>query len=186
MPYALKWCAEKLAGSHVKASTTIGFPHGGHSTRIKVAEAEQALDDGGEELDMVVNISRVLSGEWDAVREDIRAVIDVTHARGQKVKVIFENAYLNDEQKIRLCEICSELNADWVKTSTGYAPGGATNEDLMLMRKHTPGNCSRLLGMEPQNLVTKCLRIPYSVVSDREAMKRSRIKGAFFSRQGPR
>jgi deoxyribose-phosphate aldolase len=138
MPYALKWCAEKLAGSHVKASTTIGFPHGGHTTRIKVAEAEQALDDGGEELDMVVNISRVLSGEWDAVREDIRAVIDVTHARGQKVKVIFENAYLNDEQKIRLCEICSELNADWVKTSTGYAPGGATNEDLMLMRKHTP------------------------------------------------
>jgi deoxyribose-phosphate aldolase len=140
MPYALKWCAEKLAGSHVKASTTIGFPHGGHSTRIKVAEAEQALDDGGEELDMVVNISRVLSGEWDAVREDIRAVIDVTHARGQKVKVIFENAYLNDEQKIRLCEICGELNADWVKTSTGYAPGGATNEDLMLMRKHTPAH----------------------------------------------
>jgi deoxyribose-phosphate aldolase len=140
MPYALKWCAEKLAGSQVKASTTIGFPHGGHATRIKVAEAEQALDDGGEELDMVVNISRVLSGEWDAVRDDIRAVIDVTHARGQKVKVIFENAYLNDEQKIRLCEICSELNADWVKTSTGYAPGGATNEDLMLMRKHTPAH----------------------------------------------
>jgi deoxyribose-phosphate aldolase len=140
MPYALKWCAEKLAGSHVKASTTIGFPHGGHTTRIKVAEAEQALDEGGEELDMVVNISRVLSGEWDAVRDDIRAVIDVTHARGQKVKVIFENAYLNDEQKIRLCEICGELNADWVKTSTGYAPGGATNEDLMLMRKHTPAH----------------------------------------------
>jgi deoxyribose-phosphate aldolase len=140
MPYALKWCAEKLAGSNVKASTTIGFPHGGHTTRIKVAEAEQALDDGGEELDMVVNISRVLSGEWDVVRDDIRAVIDVTHARGQKVKVIFENAYLNDEQKIRLCEICGELNADWVKTSTGYAPGGATNEDLMLMRKHTPAH----------------------------------------------
>lgn len=138
MPYALKWCAERLAGSDVKASTTIGFPHGGHTTRIKVAEAAQALDDGGQELDMVVNISRVLSGDWDSVREDIRAVIAVTHERGQKVKVIFENAYLNDEQKIRLCEICGELNADWVKTSTGYAPGGATNEDLILMRKHTP------------------------------------------------
>lgn len=140
MPYALKWCAERLAGSNVKASTTIGFPHGGHTTKIKMAEAMQALDDGGEELDMVVNISRVLSGDWDAVRADIRAVIDVTHERGQKVKVIFENAYLNDEQKIRLCEICGELNADWVKTSTGYAPGGATNEDLLLMRKHTPAH----------------------------------------------
>lgn len=138
MPYALKWCAERLAGSDVKASTTIGFPHGGHTTKIKVAEAVQALDDGGQELDMVVNISRVLSGDWDYVREDIRAVIDATHERGQKVKVIFENAYLNDEQKIRLCEICGELNADWVKTSTGYAPGGATNEDLILMRKHSP------------------------------------------------
>jgi deoxyribose-phosphate aldolase len=140
MPYALKWLAEKLAGSQVKASATIGFPHGGHATRIKVAEAAQALDDGAEELDVVINISLALSGEWNAVRDDIRAVIDVTHARGQKVKVIFENAYLNDDQKIRLCEICGELNADWVKTSTGYAPGGATNEDLALMRKHTPAH----------------------------------------------
>jgi deoxyribose-phosphate aldolase len=82
----------------------------------------------------------VLSGEWDAVRNDIRAVIDVTHARGQKVKVIFENAYLNDERKIRLCKICGELKADGVKTSTGYAPGVATNEDLVLMRQHTPAH----------------------------------------------
>jgi len=140
LPYALKACAERLAGSDVKASTTIGFPHGGHTTKIKVAEAVQALDDGGQELDMVVNISRVLSGDWQYVRDDIRAVIEVTHARNQKVKVIFENAYLNDEQKIRLCEICGELNADWVKTSTGYAPSGATNEDLILMRKHAPAH----------------------------------------------
>jgi deoxyribose-phosphate aldolase len=140
MPFALKWCAEQLADSDVKASTTIGFPHGGHTTKIKVAEAVQALDDGGQELDMVVNISRVLSGDWDYVRADIQAVIDVTHARGQKVKVIFENAYLNDEQKIRLCEICGELAADWVKTSTGYAPSGATDADLILMRQHSPAN----------------------------------------------
>jgi deoxyribose-phosphate aldolase len=138
MPYYLKRCAEILAGSGVKASTTIGFPHGGHATKVKVAEAVQALDDGGEELDMVVNISKVLSGDWDYVRADIKAVIDVTHKRGQKVKVIFENAYLKDDHKIRLCEICGELEADWVKTSTGYAPGGATDEDLILMRKHSP------------------------------------------------
>jgi deoxyribose-phosphate aldolase len=138
LPYYLPRCAERLCGSTVKASTTIGFPHGGHTTAIKVAEAQQALDDGGEELDMVVNISKVLSGDWDYVRSDICAVIDLTHDRGQKVKVIFENCYLNDLQKIRLCEICGELKADWVKTSTGYGTGGATLEDLKLMRKHSP------------------------------------------------
>ena len=138
LPYYLRRCAELLRGSTVKASTTIGFPHGGHTTAIKVAEARQALADGGQELDMVVNISAVLSGAWDYVRGDIGAVIAVTHEAGQKVKVIFENAYLNDDQKIRLCEICGELDADWVKTSTGYAPSGATIEDLTLMRKHSP------------------------------------------------
>jgi len=140
LPYALKRCAEILKGSTVKASTTIGFPHGGHATAIKVAEAERALDDGGEELDMVVNISQVLSGNWDYVRDDIQAVVDATHARGQKVKVIFENCYLKDEHKIRLCRICGELNADWVKTSTGYGSGGATDEDLKLMRQHAPAH----------------------------------------------
>ncbi len=138
MPYCLKRCAEMLAGSTVKPSTTIGFPQGGHTTAIKAAEAEGALDDGGQELDMVVNISKVLSGDWDYVREDIKAVVDITHARGQKVKVIFENCFLQDEHKIRLCEICGEIGADWVKTSTGYGTGGATHEDLKLMREHSP------------------------------------------------
>jgi deoxyribose-phosphate aldolase len=140
LPYYLRRCVERLRGSAVKASTTIGFPHGGHTTAIKVAEARQALDDGGEELDMVVNISKVLSEDWDYVRDDLRTVIDATHERRQKVKVIFENCYLNDQQKIRLCEICGELKADWVKTSTGYGTGGATLEDLKLMRKHSPAH----------------------------------------------
>jgi len=140
MPYYLERCAAILAGSTVKSSTTIGFPHGGHTTKIKVAEAEQALDDGGEELDMVVNISKVLSQDWAYVRRDIKAVIDLAHERGQKVKVIFENSYLEDSHKIRLCEICGELGADWVKTATGYGAGGATIEDLKLMREHSPAH----------------------------------------------
>jgi deoxyribose-phosphate aldolase len=138
MPYSLKRCAERLRGTTVKASTTIGFPHGGHTTAIKLAEARQALADGGEELDMVVNISKVLSGDWVYVRDDLRAVIDAAHEAGKKVKIIFENCYLNTPQKVRLCEISGELDADWVKTSTGYGTGGATLEDLELMRKHSP------------------------------------------------
>ena len=140
LPHYLKRCAEILKGSTVKASTTIGFPHGGHTTAAKLAETRQALADGGEELDMVVNISRVLSGDWDYVRNDIKAVVDAAHAAGQKVKVIFENCYLKDEHKIRLCQICGELGADWVKTSTGFGSSGATLEDLALMRKHSPPN----------------------------------------------
>jgi deoxyribose-phosphate aldolase len=138
LPYYLARCAEILRGSTVQPSTTIGFPHGGHTSAIKVAEAQQALRDGGTELDMVVNISQVLSGNWSYVRDDLKQVIDVTHAAGQKVKVIFENCYLKDEHKIRLCEICTELKADWVKTSTGYGSGGATLHDLKLMRQHSP------------------------------------------------
>ncbi len=137
LPYYLKRCSELLAGSNVKPSTTIGFPHGGNTTTTKRAEAQQAIADGCEELDMVVNISKVLSGDWDFVRQDIAAVIEVAHSAGQKVKVIFENCYLDDSHKIRLCEICTELQADWVKTSTGYGTGGATHEDLILMRKHS-------------------------------------------------
>jgi deoxyribose-phosphate aldolase len=138
LPYYLKRCADLLRGSTVQASTTIGFPHGGHTTSTKIAEAKQALADGGQELDMVVNISQVLSNSWDYVRQDIAAVIQVAHDAGAKVKVIFENCYLKDDHKIRLCQICGELNADWVKTSTGYGSSGATQEDLALMRKHSP------------------------------------------------
>jgi deoxyribose-phosphate aldolase len=137
-PYHLKRCAEILKGSDVKAGTTIGFPHGGHATAVKIAEARLALADGGQELDMVVNISKVLSGDWDYVRRDIATVIDVTHEHGQKAKVIFENCYLNDDQKIKLCVLCADLGADWVKTSTGYGSGGATTEDIKLMRRHLP------------------------------------------------
>jgi len=138
LPYALKRCAELLTGSLVQPSTTIGFPHGGHATRVKVAEAERALADGATELDMVVNISKVMSADWDYVRADIEAVLEPTHARRMKLKVIFENCYLQEAQKIRLCEICGELGVDWVKTSTGYGSGGATDEDIVLMKQNSP------------------------------------------------
>ena len=137
MPYALRRCVELLDGSTVQPSTTIGFPHGGHTTAVKAAEAAKAIADGCQELDMVCNISKVLSGDWDYVRTDIEAVIAPAHAAGRKVKVIFENCYLEDSHKQRLCEICGELGADWVKTSTGYGTGGATIEDLKLMVAHT-------------------------------------------------
>ena len=140
MPFYLKRCAEILQGSSVEASTTIGFPHGVHTTAMKVAEAERAMDDGCRELDMVVNISKVLSGDWRYVREDLKAVIEAAHARQQKVKVIFENCYLQDCHKIRLCEISAEVGADWVKTSTGFGSSGATPEDVKLMRAHSPAH----------------------------------------------
>lgn len=137
-PYYLARCAQVLRGSSVAPSTTIGFPHGGHATAIKVAEARQAIEDGGKELDMVVNIGKVLSGDWEYVAQDIVAVVRTAHDGGAIVKVIFENCYLSNEQKIRLCEICSEVGADFVKTSTGYGTSGATVEDIRLMRQHCP------------------------------------------------
>jgi deoxyribose-phosphate aldolase len=140
MPYYLSRCAALLAGATVKASTTIGFPHGGHATSIKLAESRQALSDGGQELDVVINISKARSGDWQYVRDELFELAEVIHAGGAKVKVIFENAYLDDAAKIRLCEICAEIGADWVKTSTGYAPTGATLPDLTLMRKHSPAS----------------------------------------------
>lgn len=138
LPYALGRCTEWLAGTTVEPSTTIGFPHGGHARAVKAAEARQAIADGGRELDAVVNISAVKSGRWDLVADEIRELTDLTHAAGRKIKIIFENCHLTDAEKIRLCGICGEARVDWVKTSTGYGPGGATIEDLKLMRAHSP------------------------------------------------
>jgi len=137
-PYAVPLASRILAGSSVAIGTTVGFPHGGHATLIKVVEAETAIRDGARELDMVVNIGKVLSRDWDYVRWDIAAVVEAAHALGAIVKVIFENSFLQDEHKIRLCEICGEVGADFVKTATGYGEGGATDDDLRLMRQHSP------------------------------------------------
>ncbi|MFZ5820768.1 MAG: deoxyribose-phosphate aldolase [Chloroflexota bacterium] len=133
-PCHVKLAKEVLKDSDVLVSTVVGFPHGSNLTAIKIAEAQLAMDDGALELDMVLNIGQLRSGKTDYVRDDIKAVCDVAHARGVKVKVIFENAYLTDEEKITACKLCESAGADWVKTSTGFAPSGATLEDLRLMR----------------------------------------------------
>jgi deoxyribose-phosphate aldolase len=137
-PYAVALAVRILTGSTVVVGTTVGFPHGGHTTRIKVAEAEQAMADGARELDMVVNIGKVLSRDWRFVTEDIRAVVAAAHQRSALLKVIFENSMLEDAHKEELCRICSEVGADFVKTSTGYGASGATDDDLRLMRRCSP------------------------------------------------
>jgi deoxyribose-phosphate aldolase len=126
-----------LAGTDVKVGTVVGFPHGYATTETKVGETRQALADGATEIDMVLQIGALKSGRDDEVRLDIAAVVEVAHAGGAIVKVIFENAYLTDDEKVRACHLTEAAGADFVKTSTGFAPGGATHDDLRLMRANT-------------------------------------------------
>lgn len=126
-----------LDGTDVAVGTTIGFPHGNHLTVTKVFEAERALADGATELDMVIQIGALKAGRDADVEADIRAVVEVAHSGGAIVKVIFENAYLTDDEKIRACHLTEAAGAEFVKTSTGFAPTGATHDDLRLMRANT-------------------------------------------------
>lgn len=135
-PYHVKLAKEFLAGSVVEVAVVVGFPHGSNTTETKIQETREAIEDGATEVDMVVNIGKVLQGDFEYVKKDVQSVIDTAHSKGAIVKVIFETCYLNDEQKIKLCQICSEVEADYVKTSTGFGTGGATIEDVELMKKH--------------------------------------------------
>jgi deoxyribose-phosphate aldolase len=136
-PVDVERAAGLLRGTDVAVGTTIGFPHGNHATEVKVLEAQRALADGATELDMVLKIGSLKSGRDEDVGADIRAVVEAGHAAGAIVKVIFENAYLTDDEKIRACRLSEAAGADFVKTSTGFAPGGATHDDLRLMRANT-------------------------------------------------
>ncbi len=127
--------AALLAGTGVAVDAVVGFPHGSHRRETKVFEARQALADGASELDMVINIGALRSGRDEDVRAEIAAVVDVAHAAGAIVKVILENAYLTDDEKVRGCHAAEAAGADFVKTSTGFAPSGATHADLILMRR---------------------------------------------------
>ncbi len=147
-PYAVKLAVKQLKGTHVEVGCVIGFPHGNSSTATKVFETEQACNDGATEIDMVINIGKALGGDWDYVESEIKSVTDTCHKNRAIVKVIFETDFLSsDEDKIRLCKICTRAGADFVKTSTGYGfvkqkNGdynyiGATIHDIELMRKHS-------------------------------------------------
>ncbi|MBI4659514.1 MAG: deoxyribose-phosphate aldolase [Verrucomicrobia bacterium] len=151
-PYAVKRAVEWLKGSGVLVGCVIGFPHGNSLTEVKRYETELACRDGAVEIDMVINIGKALSGDWEYIEREVKAVCEEAHHRHAKVKVILENDYLHrggagltaDELKRKLCEICEQAGADWVKTSTGYgfvkqSDGsynykGATEHDLRLMR----------------------------------------------------
>lgn len=146
--YAVKMAAEILAGSGVETGSVVGFPHGNSRIAVKVHEAQVACDDGATELDAVVNIGKVLGGDWGFVEDDIKALNDVAVANGAVLKLIFENDFLSDDTlKIKLCELCSDTGVAYVKTSTGYgytkqpdggySYNGATEHDLRLMRKHS-------------------------------------------------
>ncbi len=134
-PADIRRAAGLLAGSDVAVGATIGFPHGNHLTATKVFEAGQALTDGAVELDMVLQIGALKSGRDADVQADIEAVVRLAHDAGALVKVILENAYLTDDEKVRACQLSEAAGADFVKTSTGFAPGGATHEDIILMRR---------------------------------------------------
>ena len=147
-PYAVKDAVEWLKGTNVMVCTVIGFPHGNSSIGVKAFEAEKACEEGAVEIDMVVNIGKVLQEAWSYVEEEIGTITELCHQHGAAVKVIFENDYLSDDKyKIRLCRICNEAGVDFVKTSTGYgfikgsdgkySYEGATEHDLKLMRKHS-------------------------------------------------
>jgi len=149
-PHAVKRAAEVLRGSGVGVCAVIGFPLGSNTTSMKVAETLECIKDGATEIDMVVNIGKVLGGDWNYVSYDIMSVLEACHLNGAILKVIFETDYLETSHKIKLCEICSNLNVDFVKTSTGFGfvkqsdgkflAKGATIEDLQLMRKHSAPN----------------------------------------------
>ncbi len=134
-PCDIKKAAELLKGSGVKVSCVLSFPHGADSTHVKAIQAKQAIEDGTDEIDMVMNIGKFLSGDYEYVLNDIKAVVEIAHTHGIMVKVIQESGFLSLEQIAKACELSYEAGADFVKTSTGFGPGGAKTEYIDIMVK---------------------------------------------------
>lgn len=133
-PFWVDFAVEELAGARIRVASVVGFPHGANETSVKVVEAVRAIESGAGEIDMVMNVGAFLSGDESAVERDIAEVADASHERNAIVKVILETGFLSDEQKRRACEISQRAGADFVKTSTGFGPGGATVGDVALLR----------------------------------------------------
>ena len=138
-PYYVQEATQQLQGAPTKVATVIGFPLGYSATAAKVEEIKRAIDEGADEFDVVINISAVKSGNWNFVHNDIDRMTTACHIRGKIIKIIFETAALTQQEIIRLCDICTEINVDYVKTSTGYQ-GGATPEVVRLLREHLPSS----------------------------------------------
>jgi len=134
-PCYVKLAAELLRGSPAKVCSVVGFPLGATLPEVKAYEARRAIEEGAAEIDMVINIGALKSGDLELVRRDIAAVVDVCHAKGALCKVIIEAALLSDEEKVLACQLAKAAGADYVKTSTGFGPGGATVHDVALMRR---------------------------------------------------
>ena len=171
-PYAIPIAIEELADSNIAVGTVIGFPHGSNLPAVKAFEAELAFKSGAKEMDMVVNVGKVLDEDWQAVSDDIRAVLEVVRARNGVLKVIFETDFIREDRlKIRLCEICTELKVDYVKTSTGFgfvknsdgahSYAGATEHDLRLMREHIGAEIGLKAsgGIRSLAMVLKCIEL---------------------------
>ena len=134
VPFDVARAVKLLEGSGVPVSTVVAFPHGTVPTEVKVFEGKRSLENGAIELDMVMAISRMLAGDYGYVEDDIRAMVELAHAHGAELKVIFENCYLTKEMIVKACQLSEKAGADFVKTSTGYGTSGATLEDIKLMR----------------------------------------------------
>jgi deoxyribose-phosphate aldolase len=134
VPFDVARAVKLLEGSGVPVSTVVSFPHGTLPTDVKVFEGKRSIENGAIELDVVMAISRMMAGEYTYVEDDIRAMAELAHAHGAELKVIFENCYLTKEMIVKACQLSEKAGADFVKTSTGYGSGGATLEDIKLMR----------------------------------------------------
>ena len=141
-PQYIKLAKSLLTQSDVKVCTVIGFPLGSNTTEVKVFETQNAINNGADEIDMVLNIGAVKSKNWQLVESDIEQVVKVAHLHGKLIKVIFETCLLDNDEKIKCCQICSKVGANFVKTSTGFSSAGATLDDVKLMKSNIPNSVS--------------------------------------------
>lgn len=136
-PSDLELAVSQLKDSPVLPTSVVSFPHGADTTGQKVSQTKQLIDIGARELDIVLNINRLISGDLEYVENELQTLTNIAHEKQVLVKIIFENCYLNEQQKIAACRICSNVGVDFVKTSTGFGSGGAEDQDLILMREHS-------------------------------------------------